>query len=457
MENVRSIINSPENKVAETVHPVRNISISNAVSPMSVLTGTPSLSSGSSLGLPQISNGERFLDAAVSSPSIPETSKNKSGNKSFLLPAASSPSMSKSTLATKPTKSNNGSLWSKQHEKGKAIRARPDQKQQKRRDDEAWFKTQQSAFKCSTLLFKEVQDGMCLIKDFQCADNIADFFNLGFGAEMISGREIKEGVKNGLAGKYPPKRGRATLVSEEDTKNIAALVYSSTVIEQANSEANRLSRIELQSVVGSIVNTKRQDEGVPEINDVNFFERVQKINSLVNDVGTPDKREILRSLWLTFDQQKKHYINWEQFLISMGFGRAPMNDKEQEEHGHIVFFDGQKARILHIDEMGFMFDGAKNGIGGRPGTVFFDPELAYGGQLVQKSSDRVTIIVAANYDNEVLPILLVIPSNAKQPHIDKDLMMNLRQIVGKYGYPAERGFNCQFGESTLCYCKTYRF
>ena len=432
MEDARNIMKSPENNVAKTAHPVRNISISN-VSPMSVLTGTPSLNS------------------VLSSPS----NENKSGNKSFLLPgdsAASSLSMSKSsTLATKPTKSScNTSLWSKQHEKGKAIRARPDQIQQKRRDDEAWYRTHQSAFRCSTLLFKEVQDGMCLIKGFKCADTVADFFNQGFGAEMLSGREIKEGVKNGLAGKYPPKRGRASIICEEDTKNIAALVYSSSVIEQANCQANRLSRSELQSVVGNIVNKKRQDEGAPEISDVAFFERIQKINSILNDIGTPDRRELLRSLWLTFDQQKKHYINWEKFLIEQGFGRAPTNDKEQEQHGHIVFFDGQKIRILHIDEMGFMFDGAKNGIGGRPGTVFFVPELAYGGQPVQKSSDRITVLVAANYDNEVLPLLLVIPSNAKQPHIDKDLMMNLHQIMGKYGYPSERGFNCHVGEYKLC-------
>ena len=418
-------IKSPENDVSKMAHPVRNISILN-VSPMSVLSGTPSVVSSLS-------------------------TENKSRNISFLPPDEPAASSTSITLATKPTKSSscNVSLWSRQHKKGKAIRARPDQMQQKRRDDEAWYKTYNSAFKCSTLLFKEVQDGMCLIKGFQCADTVADFFNQGFGAEMVSGREIKEGVKKGLAGKYPPKRGRASIISEEDTKNIAALVYSSTAIEQANCQANRLSRSELQSVVGSIVNTKRQDEKKPEINDAFFFQRIQRINSMLTDIGTPDKRELLRSLWLTFNQQKKHYINWETFLIEQGFGRAPTNDKEQEEHGHIVFFDGQKERILHIDEMGFMFDGAKNGIGGRPGTVFFDAELAYGGQPVQKSSDRVTILVAANYGNEVLPLLLVIPSFAKQPHISKDLMMNLRQIFGKYGYPNVRGFNCHVGEYTL--------
>ena len=97
--------------------------------------------------------------------------------------------------------------------------------------------------------------------------------------------------------------------------------------------------------------------------------------------------------------------------------------------------------------MGFMFDGLKNGIGGRPCTVFYVPELAYGGQPVQKSSDRVTVLVAANYGNEILPILLVVPSNAKEPNFDKDLMMNLHQIIGKFGYAAERGFNCHVGES----------
>ena len=67
---------------------------------------------------------------------------------------------------------------------------------------------------------------------------------------MISGHEIKKRAKNGLMGKYRPKRGRATIISEEDTKHISALVYSSTVTEQANSEANCPSRSELQSVVG---------------------------------------------------------------------------------------------------------------------------------------------------------------------------------------------------------------
>ena len=98
------------------------------------------------------------------------------------------------------------------------MRARPDQKQQQRRDDETWNRTHQSTFKCSTMLFKEVKDGMCHASKLQSADDIADFFNKGIGADMISGREIKEGVKKGLAGQYPPKRGRSTIVSEEDAK-----------------------------------------------------------------------------------------------------------------------------------------------------------------------------------------------------------------------------------------------
>ena len=146
---------------------------------------------------------------------------------------------------------------------------------------------------------------MCHAKSFQSADSIAEFFNNSIGADMISGREIEEGVKNGLAGMYPPKRGRPTIISDEDTKNIAALVYSSSVIEQANCEASRLSRSKLQSMVGEIVNKKLKKEGHTEINDVSFFERVQKINSVLCEVGSPDKRELLRSLWLTFGQQKK--------------------------------------------------------------------------------------------------------------------------------------------------------
>lgn len=67
---------------------------------------------------------------------------------------------------------------------------------------------------------------------------------------------------------------------------------------------------------------------------------------------------------LSINRKNVLNINWEYYLVCKGFGWAPINDTEQKEHGHIVFFDDQKARILHIDEIGIMFDGAKKGIGG---------------------------------------------------------------------------------------------
>ena len=299
---VRNVMTPPENIATRRAHPPGNISIS-SLSPMSALTATPSTSYKSLLILPPKGSNQSHAPS-ISSPLIPES---LSKNKAFILPAASSMSTSKTSLVTKPSNSSNASSssWSKKQIKGKAVLARPDQKQAQRKDNETWLRTHKATFKCSTLLFKEVKDGMCHAKSFQSADSIAEFFNNSIGADMISGREIEEGVKNGLAGMYPPKRGRPTIISDEDTKNIAALVYSSSVIEQANCEASRLSRSELQSMVGEIVNKKLKKEGHTEINDVSFFERVQKINSVLCEVGSPDKRELLRSLWLTFGQQKK--------------------------------------------------------------------------------------------------------------------------------------------------------
>ena len=211
------------------------------------------------------------------------------------------------------------------------------QKQHHRKDEEAWNRSYKSAFKLATSLLEDVKKKQCPLSKFKNADAVANFFNDGFvdGLPLISGREITEGVNNGLAGKSTPRKGRPTLISSDDTSDIASLVLTASAIDQANCEPNRLSRTQLTSVVGEIVNEKRKADGLVEIHDRTFFERIQTINSIVSDVQTPDKREMLRNMWLTVEQQKKHYMNWEQELIRLEFGRAPTDEREQQEKGFV--------------------------------------------------------------------------------------------------------------------------
>lgn len=331
---------------------------------------------------------------------------------------------------------------------GKEKRKTSSQKQHERVNKELWDRSHRCAFKLATTLYNQVKEKENPILKFKDPNAVADLFNDGFvnGLPLLSGREVVEGVSRGLAGKSPPRKGRPTLVSSDDTNDLAALVFSASAIEQANCSANRLSRTELASLVGDIVNDKRKSEGKEEIHDITLFERIQKINSIGCNVQAPDKREMLRSMWLTVDQQKKHYINWEQALIELEFGRAPNDEREQKEKGFVIIFDGQENRVVHLDEMGFLFDGSKNGIGGRPGTVFSLENISDGGCPTQKSSDRITILCAATFGGEALPPLIVIPSSAKNPSLAHQLIQHLHQVGGKWGYNRKMFFNCHIGK-----------
>ena len=96
--------------------------------------------------------------------------------------------------------------------------------------------------------------------------------------------------------------------------------------------------------------------------------------------------------------------------------------------------------------MGFSLDGSKNGVGGRPGTVLTNQKLPDGGEAVEKSSAKVSILFAANYDMQPLPLLIIFPSKAKEPGYKMEMICALHQIKGKFGWPSERYFNNIIGK-----------
>ena len=71
------------------------------------------------------------------------------------------------------------------------------------------------------------------------------------------------------------------------------------------------------STIGKIVNDKLKREG-NDVSDVAFFRNIEKNLDLSCTLEHADKREMLRQIWLTYEQQKKHYINWEKNLIELG-------------------------------------------------------------------------------------------------------------------------------------------
>ena len=47
-----------------------------------------------------------------------------------------------------------------------------------------------------------------------------------------------------------------------------------------------------------------------------------------------------------YEQQNEHYFKWEEHLINLGFGKPPVDNIEQAEHGNVVFHDGQLTQMF---------------------------------------------------------------------------------------------------------------
>ena len=177
-----------------------------------------------------------------------------------------------------------------------------------RSNQEAWNLCEESAFILGTFMYHWSQTGQLPLVKFKDADDVADFINDGFELDIISGRQISDQVAKGNIGKVPKKIGRKTILPEADIKDFASLAFTALSIEQANSDANRLKKSNITSIVGNIVNTKRKLDGEEDLNDVALYQHIQKLLDAKCKLNITDRRELLCLKWLTYEQQKKHYI-----------------------------------------------------------------------------------------------------------------------------------------------------
>jgi hypothetical protein len=123
-----------------------------------------------------------------------------------------------------------------------------------------------------------------------------------------------------------------------------------------------------------------------------------------------DPRELLRAMWLTYENQNLNHIRWEQTLVDLGFGWLAASDIQRKEHGNIVLYPGQAQRIVQVDEMGFSSDGSKNGMGGRPGALLSNSNVPETGTPVNKSSGKTSWLFGMNFADEALPPMAVFAS-----------------------------------------------
>ena len=160
----------------------------------------------------------------------------------------------------------------------------------------------------------------------ECANETDKLFNF---SDLVSGDQLLNAVKSDRVGKSPPRAGNPGAFSYQDIRDISDLVYTMSTIEQSNA-SKRMNRAEIVTMVGSMVNQKRSDEGKPPISNTwQFYNRIQTIDALKQNTCLVDEREARRVLLLTIQNAKQHFIKWETFLVDKGFARVPLSMQEK--------------------------------------------------------------------------------------------------------------------------------
>ena len=99
-----------------------------------------------------------------------------------------------------------------------------------------------------------------------------------------------------------------------------------------------------------IVNAALEKRGEQPLNEVKFYDRIQK--RLARDVTltTTNKRDALRTAWCAYEKQKQDYKTFEEAVVDLELGRWSQTKEERREFGNIVLYPGQVSLVqsLHV-------------------------------------------------------------------------------------------------------------
>ena len=76
------------------------------------------------------------------------------------------------------------------------------------------------------------------------------------------------------------------------------------------------------------------------LNEVKFYDRIQKRLARDTTLTTTNKRDALRTAWCTYEKQKQDYKTFEEAVVDLELGRWSQTKEERREFGNIVLFKG---------------------------------------------------------------------------------------------------------------------
>ena len=103
----------------------------------------------------------------------------------------------------------------------------------------------------------------------------------------------------------------------------------------------------MREQISSIVNAWLIKNNEDPLNDIAFFARIENELARKVKLKAVDHRDAIRAAWLTYENQKEHYEQWERFLIDTGFGRPATSEELllNPEWGSVILFPGQVSYL----------------------------------------------------------------------------------------------------------------
>ena len=131
-----------------------------------------------------------------------------------------------------------------------------------------------------TLILNQSHGMMVKPKGFSTANEVASRVNSLFGLKEdshVTGRGLLEAVRQGDIGIAPPKQGRPSIISEEDTAIFASAIFTMKSIAQANGDKIQ-SKQDIASMLHKIINedSVKASRGGEEVGASKFMYKLKK-------------------------------------------------------------------------------------------------------------------------------------------------------------------------------------
>jgi len=261
----------------------------------------------------------------------------------------------------------------------------------------------------------------------------------------ISHKTVSRMVREGKIGMSPVKPGPVGSFNKTEYQALRVAFLSFLKLEQAiGKKQSTMKNLGLK--VNALVNysgkmTRKGDE---------LAKRLKRDVSDDIDINKPNAQELRRILWTSYGNLRVWFTQWEHTVTSLGFGRLKNVDGSEDhlEEGSVIFFNGQKKRILNLDETDGSLDNTKGKRGGRPPLVFYARDMTGGSTAASKSGYSPTIICGSNALGEAIPPHFQLKTLAKSTARERfsvEFIARCKDVWGVFGHDRRTLLPCTFG------------